>query len=54
MQAQNIYLTTTVARETLYDILLHITKTTDEVNMCLGQLEICSVWICLINTHGNQ
>ena len=54
MQAQNIYLTATVARETLYDILLHITKTADEVNMFLGQLEICSVWICLINTHGNQ
>ena len=42
------------ARETLHDILLHVTKAADEVNMCLGQLEICSVWICLINTHGNQ
>ena len=54
MQAQNIYLTATVARETLYDILLHITKIADEVNMFSGQLEICSLWIRLVNTHGNQ
>ena len=38
----------------VYDILLHITKAADEMNMFLGQLEICSVWIFLINTHGNQ
>ena len=28
MQAQNIYSTTTFARETFYDILVHITKAT--------------------------
>ena len=54
MQAQNIYSATTFARETFYDILVHITKAADEVNMCLGQLEICSLWIRLINTYGNQ